>query len=507
MMDSIVGDQIRNAEPATGRALPPIKVTSPREVHEAVARARAAQEGWAALGFDGRKRKLLAFRDLVYDRTDELITLIMRQNGKPRFEALHEVISVIDFAHYFATRSKKILRDRKIWLHLFWPLKRSRIQYVPRGVVGIISTWNFPLWIPIGDVLVALAAGNSVVLKPSEWAAHTSLRAHELFVEAGIDPDVVQVLPGGAETGTALVDAEPDMMTFTGSSSTGRRVAAACGERLIPFIAELGGKDPVIILPDADLENVARHAVTGAFYNCGQTCASMERVLVHESMYEPFVNRVVELTEELRVEDSVAASPAHTDVGPLTVPRQLEVVKEHIDDAVARGATILAGGRAAPAADAGQFFEPTVLVDVTDEMLCWKEETFGPLLPIRKYSSVDEAVAMANDNAYGLNAYVYSSSIPRAEEIAERLEVGSVVINDFLVNAGTPETPWGGIKNSGIGRIHGRQGLREMCDVRHVFSPRGSLTLPMRYPYNERHYVAMHRWLRGLFRGIVARFL
>lgn len=506
-MDNIVGDQIRNAEPATGKALPPVKVTSPQEVHRAVASARAAQEGWAALGFDGRKRKLLAFRDLVYDHTDELITLIARQNGKPRFEALHEVISVIDFAHYFATRSKKILRDRRIWLHLFWPLKRSRIQYVPRGVVGIISTWNFPLWIPIGDVIVALAAGNSVVLKPSEWAPHTSLRARELFAEAGIDPDVVQVIPGGADTGTALVEAEPDMVTFTGSVAAGRKVAAACGERLIPVIAELGGKDPVIVLPDADLENAARHVVTGAFYNCGQTCASMERVLVHESMYEPFVQRVVELTQELRVEDALAAGTAHTDVGPLTVPHQIQVVQQHVEDAISGGATILTGGRAAPAADAGRFFEPTVLIDVTGEMLCWREETFGPLLPIRKYSSVDEAVEIANDSSYGLNAYVYASSIPRAEEVAERLEVGSVVINDFLVNAGTPETPWGGIKSSGIGRIHGRQGLREMCNVRHVFSPRGSLTLPMRYPYNERDYVALHRWLRGLFRGITARLL
>lgn len=504
---NIIGGKINNSGPASGAPLPPVAVATVGDVRDAVARARRAQRNWAALSFRARKRALLRVRDVLYDHTDELIDLLMRQNGKPRFEALHEVLSIIDFAHYFSTRAEKILRRRRIWLHLLWPLKRSYVEYVPRGVVGIISPWNFPLWIPIGDVLMALAAGNAVVLKPSEWSPHTSLRAKELFDEAGIEPDLFQVVCGAADVGAELVDSAPDMIMFTGSTASGRKVAGACGERLIPFIAELGGKDPVIVLPDSDLELAARHVVNGAFYNCGQACASMERVLVHDSIIEPFVERVVDLTESLRLGDPSAVGPAHTDLGPLMIPSQLEVVERHVADAVGKGARVLTGGRRPTQGLRGRFYEPTILLDVTDDMLCWSQETFGPLMPIRSYSEIDEAIEMANATPYGLNAYVYGGSTSRAEELAMKLEVGSVVINDFLVNAGAPETPWGGVKGSGMGRIHGIEGLRDMCEVRHVLAPRIPWTLPMRYPYRDSAYAFFYRWIRGMYRGIRSRLL
>lgn len=506
-MTNIVDGEIRNVEPASGAALPPVRVSTPDDVREAVARAREAQRAWLGLGFDGRRRKLLAFRDLVYDRSDEIIEILMRQNGKPRFEAMHEVLSVLDFAHYFPTRAKRILRRRRIWLHLLWPLKRSYIEYVPRGVVGVIAPWNFPFWIPIADVLVALSAGNAVVLKPSEWAPHSALLAKALFDEAGLDPDLVTVVCGAGDVGAALVDAEPDMIVFTGSVASGRKVAGACGQRLIPFIAELGGKDPVIVLPDADLDQAASHVVNGAFYNCGQTCASMERVLVHDSIYEPFVDRLVEITSKLRVGDPIAALPGHTDIGPLVIESQLQVVDRHLADAIDKGARVLVGGRATAKALRGRFFEPAILVDVNDDMLCWREETFGPLLPIRKFTEIDDAIRIANDTPYGLNAYVYAGNTAHAEDLALRLEAGSIVVNDFLTNAGAPETPWGGVKSSGMGRVHGLEGMRDMCDVRHVFVPRIGWSLPLRYPYREGAYRFFFRWLRGLYRGLTSRLL
>jgi len=498
---NIVDGEIRNTEPATGRPLPPLRIHGPEEVREIVARARAAQKRWAALSWKEREEKLLAFRSLLVDRTEEVVALLMQESGKPRFEALtHEVFPVADLTHFFARRARKILRDESIGLHLFGPLKRSTIHYVPRGVVGVISPWNYPFSIPVGDVVMALAAGNAVVVKPSEWTPRILLKAQELFWEAGLDPDLFAVVLGGGETGAALVDAGIDMMIFTGSVATGRKVGAACGERLIPFVAELGGKDPAIVLPDAKVEDVARQVVWGAFANAGQICASVERVLVHESIYEPFVRRVVELTRSLRQGDPAAAGTDHVDLGAMVVPGQVEIVQAHVADAVAKGARVLTGGRAW-GENGARFFEPTVLVDVTPEMRIWREETFGPCLPIRPFRNEADAIADANDSPFGLSAYVFSTDIERAERIARQLEAGTVMINDVLYTHALPETPWGGMKQSGVGRVHGLQGLKDLCEIRHVNQPRISMLPLWMYPYREKTFGLFATAMRKLFKG------
>ncbi|WP_373045155.1 aldehyde dehydrogenase family protein [Vulgatibacter sp.] len=498
---NLVDGEIRNTEPATGRALPPLRIHSPAEVRAVVERARAAQRRWAALTWKEREKKLLAFRSLLVDRAEEVVELLMKESGKPRLEALtHEVFPISDLTHFFARRAKKILKDESIGLHLFGPLKRSHLRYEPRGVVGVISPWNFPFSIPMGDVVMALAARNAVVVKPSEWTPRILLKAQELVWEAGIDPDLFGVVLGGAETGAALLDAGIDMMIFTGSVATGRKVGAACGERLIPFVAELGGKDPAIVLPDVKIEDVARQVVWGSFANSGQICASVERVLVHESIYEPFVARVVELTKALRQGDPAAAGREHVDLGAMVVPGQLETVKRHVEEAKEKGAKILTGGKAHVEGGA-RFFEPTVVVDVTPEMRIWREETFGPCLPIRKFRDEEEAIAEANDSPFGLSAYVFSKNVSRAERIANRIHAGTVMINDVLYTHALPETPWGGVKQSGIGRVHGLQGLKDLCEIRHVNQPRVSMLPLWMYPYREKTFGLFATAMRKLFKG------
>ncbi len=498
---NIVDGEIRNTEPATGRPLPPLRVHTPAEVRQIVERARVAQKKWAALSWKEREKKLLAFRSLLVDRTEEVVALLMQESGKPRFEALtHEVFPVSDLTHFFAKRARKILRDEAIGLHLFGPLKRSYLRYEPRGVIGVISPWNYPFSIPMGDVIMALAARNAVVVKPSEWTPRILLKGKELIEAAGIDPDLFGIVLGGGETGAALVDSGVDMVIFTGSVATGRKVGAACGERLLPFVAELGGKDPAIVLPDAKVDDVARQVVWGAFANSGQICASVERVLVHESIHEPFVAKVLELTRELRQGDPAAAGAEHVDVGAMVVPSQLEIVRSHVEDAKAKGAKILTGG-AAHTENGARFFEPTVLVDVTPDMRIWREETFGPCLPIRTFSDEEEAVAEANDSPIGLSAYVFSRNAGKAERLANRLQAGSVMIIVVLYTHALPETPWGGVKQSGIGRVHGLQGLKDLCEIRHVNTPRVAMLPLWMYPYREKTFGLFTTAMRKLFKG------
>ncbi len=496
-------ETIANFEPASGAPLRPVAVATDEDVERAVARARRAQAAWAALPWSERRDRLLAFRDRLLDRADDVAETISRETGKPRIEArVHEILPIADLTHYFATRAERFLRDRPVFHHLLWPYKRGYVRYEPRGVLGIVSPWNFPFTLPMGDVIMGLAARNAVVVKPSEWTPHSMLIARDLLAEARIDPDLVGVVCGYGPTGAALVD-RADMVIFTGSVRTGRKIAARCGERLVPCVLELGGKDAAIVLPDADVADAARKVVTGAFLNSGQVCASIERCLVHEALYEPFVDEVVRLTKALRQGDPNAGEPV--DVGAMVTPAQVEVVRRHLADAQAKGARILAGGGIHT--DHGRFVEPTVLVDVTDDMLCWTEETFGPLLPIRTYADVDEAVALANDTDYGLDAYVFGGSVAKAEDVANRLEAGGVVVNDLLYHHGAPEVPWGGWKSSGVGRVHnGKDGLRELCEMRYVGLPRSRMDLPVTFPYTERKQAFFDR-IGRLLRSPLSRFL
>ncbi|HUB09167.1 MAG TPA: aldehyde dehydrogenase family protein [Myxococcales bacterium] len=468
---------IRNTEPATGAPLPEIEVMPAQEVRGVVARAREAQKGWAALGFGERRRRLSAFKNLLMDRADEVGAVVHRENGKPLFEAItHDVVPVAMLTSYYARKAKSILRDRRIAAPLF-PHKRSYVRYEPRGVIGVIAPWNFPFSLPVGEVVTALAAGNAVVVKPSEFTPLVMLEGKKLLVEAGIPEDLVGVVPGFGPTGAALIESGVDMVVFIGSGATGRKIAAACGERLIPCVLELGGKDPAIVCADADLEKAARTVVFGAFANSGQVCASVERVYVDRRIAEPFTARVVELAKGLRQGDG------DVDVGAMTTPAQLGIVRRQVDEAVAQGAKVLTGGHAVEGK--GRFFEPTVLTDVNAGMAVMREETFGPVLPIVAYDSEDDAVRLANDTTYGLNAYVFSKDRGRAERLANRIEAGTVMVNDVLYTHGVPEWPWGGVKSSGIGRTHGAEALREMCRMRHVNVERVAVTPPWLYPYRD----------------------
>jgi acyl-CoA reductase-like NAD-dependent aldehyde dehydrogenase len=484
--------------PATGEVLGEVPICSTEQVREAMVRARAAQAIWAEVPLDERCARVLALRDILVDHAEELVALLSAECGKPRQEALvHEVMVIADLATYYAKRATKILAPREIDLHLF-KHRRSYVHYAPRGVVGIISPWNYPLVIPVGDAITALIAGNAVLHKPSEVTPLIALKFKEIFDKTDIPKDLYQVLPGDGGTGAALIDARPDKIVFTGAVSTGRRVAAACGENLIPCTLELGGKAAAIVCEDADLERAARAIVSGAFANSGQVCIGVERVYVHAALHDALVERVVRLTRDLRQGDPLAGS---VEVGAMIFPKQIEVLEALLKDAQNLGAQIRTGGKRKPGP--GQFFEPTVLTGCTQEMRVMREECFGPVLPIMQVASDDEAIAYANDSDLGLMGYVFTRDRNKGRAIAERIQAGTVMVNDVLSAYAMPEAPFGGIKNSGFGRVHGDEGLRDMCELRHVNYNRVPTVKrePVWFPYRKTTYVTMSRIMRLFMRS------
>jgi acyl-CoA reductase-like NAD-dependent aldehyde dehydrogenase len=483
--------------PATGEALGEVPILSKEAVKKAVDKARVAQESWGLLPIEERCERILKFRDAIVDRAEAIVDLIVQECGKPRNEALaHEVLVTADLATWYAKRAPKILAPREIELHLL-KHRRSYVHYAPRGVVGIISPWNFPFVIPIGDAITALLAGNAVVLKPSEVTPLIALEAKKVFDSAGLPADLFQVVTGDGSTGAALIDAGVDKVVFTGAVSTGRRVAAACGERLIPCTVELGGKAPAIVCADADVESTARSIVYGGFANSGQVCVSVERVYAHESVYEPLVTRVKELTAKLRQGDPQSSN---TDVGAIIYPKQIDVAQELIADAVAKGAKLEAGGERGPGP--GQFFQPTILAGCTQDMKVMREEIFGPVIPFMRVRDEEEAIRLANDSHLGLMGYVFTKDKDKGRRIAERVRAGTVMVNDVLVAYGAPEAPFGGVKDSGFGRVHGEEGIRDMCEARHVNSERFAIPRnPVGYPYSEGAYKGLVKAMRLLFRS------
>ena len=460
--------EIVSYDPATGEEVGRVPLRSAEEVAAAVARARAAQKGWGALSFRRRAEVVMRARALVLEGMDEVAALVSRESGKPDAEALAmEVVPTLDLMQFFARRAERMLRPEKIDIGLYRFLGRtSTVEYRPLGVVGIISPWNFPWAIPLGEVVMALMAGNSVVLKPSELTPLVGLKIGEVFGRAGLPAGVLEVVTGDGPTGAALVEAGPDKIMFTGSVATGRRVAEAAARKLIPVVLELGGKDPMIVFEDADLAAAAEAAVWGAFANSGQACASVERCYVAEPVAEEFTRRVVERAKALTqgAEPGVAC-----DLGAMSSERQLLTVEEHVREAVARGARVLAGGgRARGCSGRGWFHEPTVLASVNHSMAVMREETFGPVLPLMTFRDEDEAVRLANDSPFGLTASVWTRDLRRGRRVASRIEAGTVMVNEVLYTHGIAQTPWGGVKQSGLGRTHGRLGLLEMVAPHHV---------------------------------------
>ncbi|HEY6188293.1 MAG TPA: aldehyde dehydrogenase family protein [Pyrinomonadaceae bacterium] len=489
--------EIISRDPATGEELGRVRVGTAEDVAQAVAEARHAQRDWARLSFKERGRIIMRARKFVLDEMEQLARLISRETGKPLAEAISmEITPTLDLMQFFARRTAQLIRPEKIDIGQYGLMGRtSRIVYKPLGVVGIISPWNFPWAIPLGEVVMALMAGNSVVLKPSELTPLTGLKIKEVFARAGLADGLLHVISGDGHTGAALVEARVDKIMFTGSVATGRRVAEAAARQLIPIVLELGGKDPMIVLEDADLEQAARAAVWGAFANSGQACASVERLYVQERIAPQFIERLLSETRSLRQNIGTGED---TDIGAMSSERQLHIVEEHVKDALVRGGRALVGGRRAPELS-GPFYEPTVLTGVDHTMTVMREETFGPVLPVMTFKTEDEALALANDSVFGLTASVWTRNIARGRRLAERLEAGTVMVNEVLYTHGIAQTPWGGVKQSGLGRTHGRLGLLELVAPQHIHVNRlGRLADFWWFGYTPR--------AARLFRGFARRF-
>ncbi len=470
--DACGREMIVSYDPATGEEIGRVEVRTAGEVRAAVERAREAQRGWAKLSYRERGRVVLRAREIALAEIDEIAELISRESGKPLIEAISmELVPTLDLMRYFARKTARLLRDERINIGQYGLLGRSsRIAYKPLGVVGVISPWNFPWAIPLGEVVTALMAGNAVVLKPSELTPFVALKIAGVFARAGLPEGLLSVLTGDGRTGAALVESGVDKIMFTGSVATGRRVAEAAARRLVPCVLELGGKDAMIVCEDADIEAAAAAAVWGAFANAGQACASVERCYVHESVAEKFTARVVELTRTLR--QDVGRGAACAELGSMSSARQRATVEDHLRDAIKSGARVLTGG--GRGRDAGVFHEPTVVVDVDHSMRLMREETFGPVLPLMSFKTEDEAVTLANDSPFGLTASVWTRDIRRGERIARKIEAGTVMVNEVLYTHGIAQTPWGGVKLSGTGRTHGRAGLLELVHAQHLHTNRAA---------------------------------
>jgi len=484
--------------PATGARIGRVPIRSAEEVRALVGRARVAQKGWAALPLEERCRRILWLRDALLERREDLVNLISQETGKPRMEALaHEVVVVADMAVTYAKRAPEWLAPRTIDTGLLLH-RQAYAFFAPKGVVGVVSPWNFPFGLSMAPAIAALVAGNAVVLKPSEVTPLNSLLAKEVFDASGLPPDLFLVATGDGRTGAALIDAGIDHLVFTGAVSTGRKVAAACGERLIPCTLELGGKAAAIVCADADVERTARAIVWGGFANVGQVCVSVERVYAVDAVHDRLVERIGDLTAKLRVGDP---ADDEKEVGAITFPRQVEVAEKLLADAKEKGARIVQGGKRLPGP--GRFFEPTIVVGATHEMDVMREEIFGPIVPVMRVSNEQEAIDLANDSHLGLAGYVFTRDRDRGRRIAERIRAGSVQINDTLSFFGVPDAPFGGVKSSGMGRVHGPEGLRELCEIRQVhydrIAPLGRE--PWWFPYSKKAYRAAIRGLPAIFGG------
>jgi acyl-CoA reductase-like NAD-dependent aldehyde dehydrogenase len=480
--------------PADGRVVGTVPVLGAAEVAETAARLRAAQPAWEDLGPDGRARHMLRFLDWILDNEKRLVGIMQEESGKSWGDAGLEVGMAVDLINYYAKHAKEFLADRKVkpW-GAAGLTKRLRVFARPHQLVGMITPWNGPLGGPMLDGVPALMAGAAVLFKPSEVTPLTWAEATRGWIEEIGAPPIMANVTGGAQTGAAVVD-EVDMIMFTGSTRTGRRIAARAGERLIPCSLELGGKDAMIVLADADLERATSAAAWGGMWNSGQICISVERVYVEAPIYDEFVAAVTEKVRKLRQGMDPDGSYL-TDLGAMATENQIEIVERHVQDAVAKGATVLTGGRRAAE---GRFFEPTVLVDVDHSMLCMREETFGPTLPIMKVATEQEALGLANDSPYGLSGSVWTRDRARAYRVARQLEAGAVNLNNVLVSTFQLPLPMSGWKSSGVGSRSGAAaGMLKFCRQQSIVAERIQLkSEPHWYPYEPKKSAFQSRIVR-----------
>ena len=482
--------------PATGSRIGDVADMSSEQVRGLVDRARAAQPAWAALSVKKRARHLRNLRAWMVKNRVRLAKTMMEEAGKTYDDAFFEVFAAAYMIGFWARHSERYLRDERRWARSP-SLLGSRVisRYEPLGVVGVIAPWNYPLVLGFGDAIAAFMAGNSVVLKPSSITPLSTMMIEEGWAAAGLPPDVCLVATGSGGTGSALVDTA-DMIMFTGSTATGQSIGERAGKRLIPVSLELGGKDPMLVLRDADLDQAAGQAVQSGMFNNGQTCMSVERVYVEGPVYDEFVEKVVDRVQALR--HGVPGAPGSTDVAALTGPGQVDIVDRHVQDAVSKGARVLAGGKRGPGEN---YFEPTVLVDVDNSMDCMTEETFGPTLPIVKVGDIEEALTLANNSEYGLNSSVFTRDLDKGEAIARRLQAGGSCVNSVSMNFIEMRIPFGGWKLSGVGGRHGPGGIRKYCKQQSILVSRAGVRLPgMEFPHSKSAVTVMDK-LMTLFYG------
>jgi acyl-CoA reductase-like NAD-dependent aldehyde dehydrogenase len=476
-----VADSMEVHNPATGAVITTVPIDSPQAVAETVARVRRNQPEWEAMGIEGRYHWLGKLRDWLLDNQQRVLDTMQLETGKVRADATNEPVYLSDLINFYGARAAKFIGEESVRPHS--PLlaaKKLRIQYRPHQVVGIISPWNFPLILSLGDAIPALQAGAAVVIKPSEFTPLGLIEVVEAWKQEIGGPDVLDCVQGVGETGEALVD-NVDFVQFTGSDRTGRKVMARAAETLTPVSLELGGKDPMIVLADADLDRAANAAAWGGMMNSGQICMSTERIYVEEPAYEEFVSKLT--TEVGRLRQGADDESDPKDVGAMTSPRQTAIVEEHVSEALAAGAQALTGGKKVDGP--GDYFEPTVLVDVDHSMKVMRDETFGPVVGVMRVGDAEEAIRLANDSRYGLSGSVFGAR-ERAEQVARRVECGAINVNDVLVNYFATEVPMGGWKQSGIGTRHGEAGIKKYCRAESLVITRfGGKREPTWYPYTK----------------------
>ncbi|MGI8428199.1 MAG: succinic semialdehyde dehydrogenase [Solirubrobacteraceae bacterium] len=453
------------ANPATGEVITTLQACTPEQLEDMARRAQRAQPGWLGLGFSERAKVLRRMQKWVLDNADRFLDTLVSETGKTREDAaLAELGYAASSFGFWAKHAPRYLAEERIRTESPFLLGRKlMVRYEPVGLVGVIGPWNYPFTNTVGDAVPALAAGNAVIVKPSSVTPLTSLLIEEGLHACGMPPDVFQVAVGRGALGSALIDLV-DFVMFTGSTETGKQIMERASRTLTPVSLELGGKDPMIVLADADLERAANAAVFWSMHNAGQQCISVERVYVEAPVHDEFVSLVTERARKLR--QGVPGGFGSVDVGSFINPPQAEIVQAHVKDAVARGASVLAGGHGGAGAGrgaGGSYFEPTVLTDVDHTMQCMREETFGPTLPIMRVADAEEAIALANDSPYGLQASVYSRDLSKGEAVARRIQAGAVVVNDTCSNYLALEAPMGGWKSSGLGARHGADGIRKYC--------------------------------------------
>jgi len=484
--------KVVSINPATMEVIGEIPLAKPEDVTKAIHDAQEAFSGWAKLGVATRARYMLRARDYILDHIDEVSQTISMDTGKPLEESLNaEVMVVVDLLTQYSKRAIGLLSDDPLPLTnpIIRLTKTSKLVYQPLGVVSVISPWNYPFSLAMSGLIFALLAGNTVVFKPSTEVAVVGKKIEEIFLKGAVLPAGVfnMVIAAGSSVGTALFEPPVKKIIFTGSTAVGKWIQNVAARNFIPTVMELGGKDPMLVLDDADLEMASSGAVWGAFTNCGQVCSSVERVYVARSIYQTFVDMVEAKTNKLRIGSGLDFG---VDMGPMISLDQLGIVENQVLDAIEKGARIVTGGKR-PEHLNGYFHAPTVLTEVNHSMKAMSDETFGPLMPIMAFDAEEEAIALANDSIYGLTASVWTRNRKRAERVARQIQSGTVAVNDHAYTYGLTETPWQGMKESGIGVSHSDRGLMEFVYPQHIHLDRSPAMMKRRlwwYPYSQEAY-------------------